>query len=261
MMPKPFGYVSADFLRRSAQKIGYIKKASYECMHLAAGGRVLDSGCGPGIDTVAMASLVPEGTEVIGIDIDESMLREADRHAENQGVQAKIRHILADAYDLPFEDGYFSACRAERLFQNIPANHDAGAVLREHLRVLSPGGRIVLLDTDLGTASVDFDDADLERRMIAYFATRLRPNGLIARKFYRMLKNSDVGDVEVQVFGIALTELDDSPFGSYLADAALRDGHIDEDEARRWIATLAERSKSREFFSCLNLYLVSGTKG
>lgn len=259
-MPKPFGYVTPDFLRRSAEHVSHLKAESYQLLDLQKARRVLDSGCGPGIDTVAIAKLIPESAEVIGIDIDERMITEADRHASASGVQDRVQHLLADAYDLPFEDGYFGACRAERLFQNIPASHDVEAVLEEHLRVLRPGGRIVLMDTDFTTASVDFEDAALERRMMQYCALRLRPNGLIARQFYRLLKTHGIQDVRVQAHTMTMTDPDETPFGRYLAETALKEGYLTHDEAQHWISTIDRLAQQGVFFSTLCIYIVSGAK-
>lgn len=259
-MPRPFGYVSPAMLRQAALRIPHVKKASYDVLEVSTAQRILDSGCGPGIDTVAMALLAPDNAMITGIDIDETMLAEADEYAQKMGVAHKVRHILADAYDLPFEDASFDACRAERLFQNIPENHDTDAVLNSHLRVLRPGGRIALLDTDFATASMDFGNVRLERKMMDYCARRLRPNGLIARHFYAMLKKAGLRDVSVSAFAVPMTNPDDSPFGRYLAEAALHDGHVSTDEAEQWVNTVEDLGRKGLFYASLNLCLVSGIK-
>jgi ubiquinone/menaquinone biosynthesis C-methylase UbiE len=46
-------------------------------MEINEGNTVLDAGCGPGIDTVQLATLVGNG-QVVGIDYDSEMIAEAD---------------------------------------------------------------------------------------------------------------------------------------------------------------------------------------
>ena len=133
-------------------------------------------------------------------------------------------------------------------------------MLQELLRVLKRKGRIVLIDVDYGSASVDLDDAVLERKMMAYCAVHLRPHGLAARKFYRLLMEAGIRNVQAESYGLTFTDLDESPFGSMLVDAALQDGYIQRREASRWMQTLGKRNKEGKFFGCINMLLVSGTK-
>jgi ubiquinone/menaquinone biosynthesis C-methylase UbiE len=207
-----------------------------------------------------MASQVSTEARIIGIDIDPEMVRAADAYAKDQQVANLVSHALADVYDLPFEDAYFDACRAERLFQNIPAAHDSVAILGELLRVLRSGGRIVLIDPDYGTASVAVDNVALERKMMQYCATELRPNGLIARRFYEMLKDAGVRDVEVHTNTLVFTKAEDSPYGTYLINAALKAEFIDDKEAKHWSEILTDREKAGTFFATLNILTVAGTK-
>lgn len=94
-------------------------------------GSVLDVGCGTGSYTAALAE---RGWNVTGVDISEDMLR----LARERGVAA----IRADATALPFEDGSFDA--AVSVLTNTDFD-DLGAVVREIVRILRPGGPLVYL--------------------------------------------------------------------------------------------------------------------
>ena len=50
----------------------------------------------------------------------------------------------ADALQLPFREGTFDAVASGFVMRNVA---DVGSALREQLRVLKPGGRVVILDT------------------------------------------------------------------------------------------------------------------
>jgi ubiquinone/menaquinone biosynthesis C-methylase UbiE len=192
--------------------------------------------------------------------VDEEMVVKADALARDRGVSDRVIHHCADVSDLPFEDESFEAVRAERLFQNIPVSQDTNAFLAELLRVLKPRGRLVLVDSDFSSASVDFDDAGLERQMMQFCAMHMRPNGLIARHFYQMLKDQGLKNVQVRAFPLIFTTLAESPFGKVLVDAAVGQGFIDGKTGTHWTETLEALEREGKFFACLNVLVVSGSK-
>jgi SAM-dependent methyltransferase len=99
-------------------------------------GRYLDLGCSAGLYSRGLAS----GSEVVGIDISPSMLREAGRRARRTG--ARPSFIRANAQNLPFFDGAFSGavCGGSLNEFGNPAR-----VLRETHRVLKSGGRLAIM--------------------------------------------------------------------------------------------------------------------
>ena len=70
--------------------------------------------------------------------------------------------VAGDALDLPFEDGSVDVLRCERVWQHLP---DPQAAAAEVARVLAPGGRAAILDTDWGTAVSRVGDPDVQRRV------------------------------------------------------------------------------------------------
>ena len=124
-----------------------------ERLGLRPGERVLDVGCGPGDVLVALSSDVgPSGT-AIGVDQSEAMLRVAQSRAGVAGSAAEFRRGNAAA--LEFADDSFDACRAERVLQWLS---DPAAAVAELARVVRPGGRMVLTDTDWRSLLIDLPD-------------------------------------------------------------------------------------------------------
>lgn len=259
-MAKSAGYVSADYLRKVAELGQKIKQRSYELMALSPGLEVLDVGCGPGIDTVAMAQRVAPGGRVVGVDIDEEMLQQADAAAHTAGVSDWLQHWQGDVAALPFDDDSFDACHAERLFQVLPPSYGRDEVFAELLRVLRPGGRLVIADTDWATASVDFRDAALERRLMTFFASSLRPNGYAGRQLYGLYHEHGLVDVAVEVFPMLQTDFAQSPFGNWLVTEALAAGVATQAELDGWMTELQARDVAGTFSWCVNLVLVSGVR-
>jgi SAM-dependent methyltransferase len=113
---------------------------------LTAGERVLDIGCGGGLDAlVAAAAVGPEG-EVVGVDITPEMIGRA-REAAAMAPSAPVTFLLADASErLPFEDGAFDAVQSNGCLNLSPRKLE---LLAEAHRVLRAGGRLALCDAVL----------------------------------------------------------------------------------------------------------------
>jgi len=259
-MAKSAGFVSADYLRKAAEQIKQLKERTYELMNLRAGARVLDVGCGPGMDTVPLARLVGKTGKVVGVDIDADMLKDADAFAQQEGVSDIIEHMTADVSALSFPDNYFDAVRAERLFQVLPSVVDPEEVMTQLVRVTRPGGSIVLLDADWGSFSVDYSNAELERRLMAFFASNLRPNGYAGRQLFGWCRRVGLRDISIENFAHIQTDYEQMPVGPWLQGEALAAGIANPLEIDAWASELQLRNDSGQFFASVNMFLVSGQK-
>lgn len=253
------GHVSADYLKQAAVRVRSLKELTYQRMAISEGATVLDAGCGPGMDTVPLAQLVGPSGIVIGLDFDAAMLDEARNHAQQNGVADRIDHRLGSALVIPLENDTIDACRAERLLQVLPAS-DELTVMNELLRVTRPGGRIVLADADWGSASVDFSDTALERRLMSFFALQMRPNGFAGRRLYPLCREIGLNDITVESVALVHHRFDETPFGKWLIDTAMKVSLINESEANSWRNELMERDVNGRFIASVNLVVVSGRK-
>ncbi len=229
-------------------------------MQLAPGQHVLDVGCGPGTDTIALAQLVGAEGRVVGVDYDGTMIAEADHRAAQAGLTARVRHQQADAAALPFPAGEFDASRSERLFQHL---HDPVAVLREMVRVTKPGGRIVILDTDWATLSMDTPETELEGRWNRHYAERYLHNGFAGRTLYRLFKQQGLAGIMVEMRPLVVTDWRAARLGSNWdvhAQAIVADGVMTADEVQRLEASFEAADAAGVFFGSLSLMLVSASK-
>jgi ubiquinone/menaquinone biosynthesis C-methylase UbiE len=94
--------------------------------------RVLDVGCGQGIDIYRYALA---GAKATGIDLTPRHVELAQAHLAAMGLEAEI--VEGDAESLPFEDSRFDRVSSNGVLHHTP---DMPAALREILRVLRPGG-------------------------------------------------------------------------------------------------------------------------
>ena len=111
--------------------------------------RILDVACGTGDLTIALASLQPE--TIVGIDISAGMLEIGRKKAAARGLLEMISFIPGDAEGIPFPDASFDAVTVAFGVRNF-VDRDAG--FREILRVLRPGGRLVILEFSTPTGPV-----------------------------------------------------------------------------------------------------------
>ena len=259
-MAEPDAYVTAEYIRKAAELTRKVKRRTYELMHISPGATVLDIGCGPAIDTVALAKLVGPHGSVTGVDNDNEMLDQADAYAREQGVERIVRHVRGDIAGLPFDDAVFDACRAERLLQVLPDSYQPHAVLSEVIRVVKKQGWVVIADTDWATASIDFSDPWIERRLVTFFADTMRPNGYAGRQLHGLIKRSGLANVVVEPFPLIQTHLSQTPFGSWIQHEALKARIASAGEIRSWKEELEKRDKNGDFFSCVTMIVAAGQK-
>jgi SAM-dependent methyltransferase len=93
-------------------------------------GSVLEVGCGAGAMAKALKQFRPD-LEVVGCDISEKAIAQARQ--DPQGVSFEV----GDAYGLPYGDGNFEGVV---MFDVLEHLDDPGRLVREVVRLLSPGG-------------------------------------------------------------------------------------------------------------------------
>lgn len=115
------------------------RRRAAELAQLGAGRRALDVATGTGDLAIALAERLGSSGEVVAVDFSERMLELARAKADG----LPIRFELANALALPFADDTFDAATVGFGARNFS---DLGRGLREMVRVVSPGGRVVVLE-------------------------------------------------------------------------------------------------------------------
>ncbi len=109
---------------------------------LLPGERVVDVGCGAGIDSLIAAKMVGPNGQVIGVDMTPAMLDKARSAAVEAGIgNVEFRHGYAES--LPVPDGWADIVISNGVLNLMP---DKSAALREMARVLKPTGRLQIGD-------------------------------------------------------------------------------------------------------------------
>jgi ubiquinone/menaquinone biosynthesis C-methylase UbiE len=165
------------------------------------GMRLLDAGCGIGLETARLAAEHP-GVRVTGLDRNPELLGVARRRAEPR--PPNVHWIEADLTTHELPDASFDAIRSERVLMYLP---DGGfeRVLEDLARVLRPGGRLALFELDYGGTILTpgtAGDAVVRRVVDALHAALPQP--LAGRRIPGLLAALGLRDVVATPFSFAI---------------------------------------------------------
>jgi ubiquinone/menaquinone biosynthesis C-methylase UbiE len=118
------------------------KRRLIERSGISAGVRVLDLGSGTGTLSVLIKKMHP-AAEVVGVDGDPNVLAIAREKAGRAGTN--IRFDQGMAYQLPYPDQSFDRVLSSLVFHHL-TTEDKRRALLECLRVLAPGGELLIAD-------------------------------------------------------------------------------------------------------------------
>ncbi len=145
---------------------------------------ILDVACGTGDFSIDIASAAPARATITGIDLSEGMLAVMREKVRRKGLENSIKMMQGNCESLPFADEYFDCVCIAFGIRNFEHRDIA---LREILRVLRPGCKLVILELSVPEAPV------LRRAYNLYF-TKVLPfiGGMISgdKAAYRYLPAS-----------------------------------------------------------------------
>lgn len=246
-----------EILDEEAAREEYIevKGQRHDLLGLSTGDRILDVGCGLGIDVRMLASRVgPEG-EVVGIDTSETMLKTARERTANT---SNVRFEQGDAMDLSFADESFDAVQAERVFCHTDAPRKG---LSELTRVTRPGGRVGVTEPDLGSLIIETPGGQSMDDLAPEYAVHKQP--LLGRRLFRLANDAGWTDIDVNLS--AVREVNRFEFMKQAImfeewlDAMESAGEITHAEADEWLAGCREANDEGLFFGAGLGFTVVGT--
>lgn len=108
--------------------------------------RLLDVGCGGGQLVVDLLRRRPSA-RAVGLDLSAEQIGRAVRRAREAGLGGRVRFVRGSALELPFEDEAFDVVISVASIKHWP---DRALGLSECIRVLEPGGSLLVLEADRG---------------------------------------------------------------------------------------------------------------
>nr|BBH93550.1 demethylmenaquinone methyltransferase [Thermogemmatispora argillosa] len=113
------------------------------CLALGPGEVGLDLGAGTADLSIAVIRQAGPGARMIGMDITPEMLELGRRKLARLGLQDRIELRVGDAEHIDLPDNSVDGCCSAFMMRNVT---DLRQTLREMLRVVRPGGRMVCLE-------------------------------------------------------------------------------------------------------------------
>ncbi|MFE7800915.1 class I SAM-dependent methyltransferase [Nocardia sp. NPDC057440] len=162
--------------------------------------QVLDVGCGGGQLAVGLAT-AGEHLQLSGIDLSPQQVRRAQKRGAPLGGRVQFRQ--GSAMDLPFADNSFDAVLSSGSIKHWP---DQRKGLSEMIRVLRPGGLLLIIEADRGCT---FEDAQgfvdrwrlprpMARACLPFFRTYIAGYGLDLEDGRQLVEDLPVAGATVE---------------------------------------------------------------
>jgi arsenite methyltransferase len=237
-------YLTTDVVEQRAQVL--------RLLSLEPGDAVLDIGSGPGLLTRELADTVGPTGRICGLDLAEPMLEMGRRRCADR---PWVSFEQGDAAALPQEDDSFDAVVTTQVYEYVP---DIPGALAEVARVLRPGGRLAVLDTDYDSLVVHTEDPARHARIFdawdEHFVHRglprtlgasLREAGFHLR--HRVAIPMFNPEYVPNAFSFHLTKL--------IANFSKGRRAATAEDAEGWLAELEQLGREGRYFFSLNRYL------
>jgi SAM-dependent methyltransferase len=235
------------------------------CQALAPqpGERLLEVGCGSAALCRLLAPRLLPGGSITGLDSALSFLRLARQYSVQAGQASGVNWLTGLAETLPCQSASFDAAFAARLLLHVA---DPIAVVCEMARVVRPGGRVTLMDWDVGTLIVDHPDRALTRRILEWRCDHYGGDNWSGRQLWGWARQAGLKGVAVQT----VTSLACSAAPGYsaalaltltlrrAAQAACQAGVIRAAEHDAWASALEQRLAKGYFFASITYFIVTG---
>ncbi|MEO3767920.1 methyltransferase domain-containing protein [Streptomyces sp. B8F3] len=223
-----------------------LRARSYELLSPVPGSTVVDVGCGAGR---AVGELTVRGVHAVGVDPGRWMLAAA----RERWPEAEFRE--AGAEDLPFADGSVRGYRADKVFHVL---QEPARAVAEARRVLSPGGRIVLVGQDWDAIMIDSDDPALTRTIVHARADLLgAPRA--GRQYRGLLLAGGFDEVTVEVHTSVFTDPAMLSLVARLAEPVCASGAVGRDRADGWLAEQRRRAEAGRFLVAVPVFVASAS--
>ncbi|GAA3126400.1 ubiquinone/menaquinone biosynthesis C-methylase UbiE [Kribbella aluminosa] len=235
---EPSPGLRAEAARRTGRAEAGRRAAGAEAAQCAAGAEATLRAAGAG------AALRGAGAEEV-------------RRAPASGAPEGVEFVDGRAERLPFEDASVDVVRCERVLQHVDEPGDA---VREIARVLRPGGRVALIDTDWGTSIIHPADPDVLQRIVDYFRGETA-NPYSGRRLRGLLVDAGL-EITGETAATWIEPQDGATTGfvGMMHTTAARAGVITDAEAAAFTKTLGDAAERGVFHMSLTMYAVSARK-
>jgi ubiquinone/menaquinone biosynthesis C-methylase UbiE len=238
--------------------VRWARRRSFERLELGPGRTILEVGCGAGDDARAIAGLVAPDGRVVAIDVEPMMIAEAERRSARAGGSVEFR--IGDVYALDYSDEAFHGSRAERMFLHLSQPERA---VCEMTRVVRRGGKVVVVERDIETRTIDAPDRAATRKIVNFWCDQFL-GGWVGRQLPRLFREAGLHDIEIDPVTVVDTDLAtfDAQYDlSRIAARAIAGGAVTAAEGAEWLDSIRRHAAAGSFFASMTNFIVSGRRG
>jgi ubiquinone/menaquinone biosynthesis C-methylase UbiE len=222
---------------------------------IAPGQSVLDFGCGPGWLALELARRVGPSGHVHALDVNQAFLERAAAHVAAEDLQGRVSFHHVAGERIPLDDRTLDRVVTKNVLEYVS---DLEATLVEMRRVLKPGGRLHVVDSDWGMLAVEPLGAEAIGELFAAASVAYR-TPLIGRMLYGAMRASGYADVKVQILASADTRGHFSPIVFNMASYARASGRMPEAKIDRILEALKRSLEHGTYLLVLPQFLVTAT--
>lgn len=241
-------YATSDVARQRAETLALLAADPGE--------RIVDVGSGTGYLLASIADAVGPAGAAYGVDPSPAMnalaaARTADR--------PWVRVLDGDALALPLPDGSCDAAVSTQVLEYVA---DVPAALAEVRRVLRPGGRALVLDTDWDSVVWHVADRGLHARVMAAWEEHL-VHPRLPRTLAGMVRRAGFDVTGQHVITLFNTELVDESYSAntlgFISRFVVGRRGLTAADTAAWTADLRARAAEGDYFFSMNRYCVLAT--
>jgi ubiquinone/menaquinone biosynthesis C-methylase UbiE len=230
------------------------RQAMLDLLHLRSGERVIDAGCGNGALVRDMLKVVGNKGYACGVDNSEIMIGLA------QKICPQATFLKGDATDIPVQDAEYDVLTTSQLLCFVDEVPNA---LREFYRILRPGGRLLILDTDWGSLVWNSrNQSFMDKVMKMYITPYAHP--YLPRSLSKQLLQAGFTSLQRHSFALLNWERNADSYSQqtseFVRQLMRKSPDFTEDDWQEWDRDLRETEAAGEYLFSLNRYLFAAQK-